>query len=226
MHSTQRSAGQPHSPLLALPPELRNHIWHYAVTLDESVGPQHKLELSRSNHLLNESEKQHVRRLSREPAITQVNRQVRAETLSCFYSQNTFGVRHVSGGDLLAVVQWLAIVGENTKYIKRIIINGMMNDRKSTAKSGQVDVAYRITLVDIEAAPLACVTYAISADVTYASRIAENCRILVQGFLDATKVAWLDVGEWELVIGYVFDFLDHEKGLENPSTCAKSPSRD
>ncbi|KAK4544785.1 hypothetical protein LTR36_004034 [Oleoguttula mirabilis] len=221
MDQAQPSTEPQQSRLLTLPPELRNDIWRYAVTADEPVGPQHKLQLNRFYDTFTEAEREHERLLSREAAIIQVNQQVRAETRGLYYSENTFGVKHIGKGDLQTAVQWLAIVGDNTKHIRQMVVNVKMDDWNTMPPPQDMDVAYRFTLADGDAGVVAHASFDVERpeDIDpYArivcTRVVEFNRGQMQSLLDEVQLCGLQVAHWELVFKHVFEVSDGEEETE------------
>jgi hypothetical protein len=69
------------SPLLDLPPELRNHIFELAVAAPDGVV---RVDFSDS--------KLDVYKQTRQPALTRVSRHLRAQALPMYYHLNTFNI--------------------------------------------------------------------------------------------------------------------------------------
>ena len=100
--------------LLDLPSELRETIYHHAVlndTKDVTMLPDFKCynnEISAS-----------------QPALCQVNRQLRREVLPIFYGSNLFLAQLDNLSDLLATNEWLTAIGdENVGNLKRLALCG------------------------------------------------------------------------------------------------------
>ncbi|KAK8075611.1 hypothetical protein PG997_010274 [Apiospora hydei] len=88
-------------PFLSLPPELRNMVYYLALgDLRASYGPTTCTALA-------------------PPALTQTNRQVRAETLSLYYSQNRFHFTLPLPGGPSAFERWCAAMAPHFPYITR-----------------------------------------------------------------------------------------------------------
>ena len=98
-------------PFLSLPPEIRNHI--YDLTLP-SFPQKHIYIIQSAANLA-------------QPALTRVNKQLRAETLSYYYSCNHFQI-YTSGS--LYAVHWLKSIGScNRKCIRRLTICSWVGTR-------------------------------------------------------------------------------------------------
>ncbi|KAK7961820.1 uncharacterized protein PG986_002645 [Apiospora aurea] len=90
-------------PFLSLPPELRNMIYYLALgDLKISYGPTTCTALA-------------------PPALTQTNRQARAETLSLYYSQNSFHFALPLPGGPSAFERWCAAMAPHFPLITRCI---------------------------------------------------------------------------------------------------------
>jgi hypothetical protein len=84
-----------HSPFAKLPPELRNQIWELSNTAPSSLALDNRHRFSTEstplqNRYIDSTTSKHI-------AITQTCRKIRNETLSMFYSINTFEIRIDSG---------------------------------------------------------------------------------------------------------------------------------
>jgi hypothetical protein len=99
------------SPLLSLPFELRAQIFHHALS-----HPPH-LVTFRLDHV----QAQYYTSATPLPALTRVNRQIRAETLPLFFQRNTF-VLHAEEPKILDAKAWLRsnIVGEYLGDFRRL----------------------------------------------------------------------------------------------------------
>lgn len=108
---------QAQSRLMALPAELRVWIWSYSVVADD----QEPLRISR----LSTSACYYQRNATaRQPPLTEVNRQIRAEALPIFYAENSFEVITFDYQEVFAdeAFLWLKSVGKHATLLKGLDI--------------------------------------------------------------------------------------------------------
>ena len=97
-----------------LPPELRDQIYEYIV-----LKPRTTITML-TNHACVQSEVS-----AGQPALSYVNKQLRAETLPLFYSSNTFLAEVSDIYDLEIAKQWLAAIGDsNVRHLRRVALCG------------------------------------------------------------------------------------------------------
>ncbi|KAF2481547.1 hypothetical protein BDY17DRAFT_190189 [Neohortaea acidophila] len=91
--------------LLSLPPELRDEIYTYIVDTptDNIAAFEGQQELAQSRHLRN---------VAAQPAISRVNKEIRAEVLPLFYKRNDFLVELSQPADLELAKRWLQAIGD------------------------------------------------------------------------------------------------------------------
>ncbi|KAK6390286.1 hypothetical protein LTR65_005661 [Meristemomyces frigidus] len=107
------------SPLLALPPELRNRIYKLALVQQYSIDLL-PLRTSATDHPISCAAQQ--------PPLTLTSRQIRQESLALFYAANTFevyafGIGPVFFMDLRHILRWCVKIGSaNRRAMGRIVV--------------------------------------------------------------------------------------------------------
>lgn len=124
------------SRLLALPPELRDLIFEYALTSSRPIVTFRLDTYQRDSF-----------EEATQPALTRVNRQLRLETLSVFYACNAF-VLHTEGAKLDDAREWLCC---NEAYLKtmrhfEIWIRHITRRSANPASHGAVGLSVRRSL--------------------------------------------------------------------------------
>ena len=145
--TTQPSSGLNQCKFLKLPPELRNHIYDLALVEEQpfrfpacrqsEIGP-----LSFKDTWLNEckslDDRQRVVRRSvdlvKQPGVTRTCKEIRNESLSVFYGNNTFIIREHEKWEasyaLLVGEKWLlAIRHKNRTLLKSLYISHQLKNR-------------------------------------------------------------------------------------------------
>lgn len=89
--------------LTKLPPELRNRIYAYLLEHDEPL-------------VVTTPWLDNLMTAVMVPAISQTSRQLRADTLSLFYSSNTF-TAYIENFNLRPLIDWLHVVDPNCRHV-------------------------------------------------------------------------------------------------------------
>ncbi|KAK5123754.1 hypothetical protein LTR85_002390 [Meristemomyces frigidus] len=114
-------ASEIHSRLLGLSAELRNRIWLYSI----SVEPQTSVECQQEPA----SPSTTSRKPSEDaltPSLTQACRQTRSEALPIFLSSHSITIDYTELGGRDRVVHWLAFLGPNARYLRRLKVLGVL----------------------------------------------------------------------------------------------------
>ncbi|KAK5682239.1 hypothetical protein LTS10_005365 [Elasticomyces elasticus] len=110
------------SRLLALPAELRSHIWELVllpkVFNGDSTVHGYALTVTKWNEDYRLEDGDKVQ--GAQPPITRVNRQLRSETLPTFYNLNTFEVDQSSYNKRDKSMLWLRSQGESAAHIRSL----------------------------------------------------------------------------------------------------------
>ena len=105
---------KPSRGLLDLPPELRDQIYEYLVLKQRNTITMLPNYGSFQSPVS-----------AAQPAICCVNRQIRAETLPMFYSNNLFLAEVSDSTDLAIAKNWLVVIGdENIRHLRRLALCG------------------------------------------------------------------------------------------------------
>jgi len=99
--------------LLALPPELRNRIWTYALAPAKPFVLPDQLKFGTTGRAVSHHAQQ--------PALAQTSYQLRSETLPMFYNLNTFTVHGSSArGCTQSARIWLAGIDSNAAHLRSV----------------------------------------------------------------------------------------------------------
>ena len=137
------------TPLLELPPELRNRIFELVVvsTYPRQANFYPRLEPSlRYNHLGSRNKPQRALASPMQPNLTSVNRQIRAETLQVLYARNNFlfsardfDARVGTGHGRRELKQWLDLFF-NDIALKHVEHVSWLFDREDQSPTVRVDI--------------------------------------------------------------------------------------
>lgn len=117
--------------LLDLPKELRDAIFSHIL-----LKPQNTITMLSNSHCFRSEVS------AAQPTISQVSRQLRAETLPVFYGSNRFLAELGDPEDLDTAKNWLGAIGDqNVRFLRHLVLSGWT--RKARNQDGNLSGMYR-----------------------------------------------------------------------------------
>lgn len=110
--------------LLAMPAELRNRIWHYALGAGKEVRPGRgwSISVDVNYNMIQRITIDEPLSYHQQPALVQLNRQIRYESRPIYYATDVFLFHLFSKLDVTYWMRWWAALGSDTKHIRRLKI--------------------------------------------------------------------------------------------------------
>ncbi|KAK5698376.1 hypothetical protein LTR17_023711 [Elasticomyces elasticus] len=188
-------------PLLALPPEIRNAIWELVLV---SRDPREEYDA----YYIIDAGNCYV------AAITQVNKQIRSETLGMFYESSRFFAGTDGCYGLADCIGWLARIGRSAvRHIRCIRVD-------TTRVSGVMGSAKTF---DLDLGATAWSDAVLAKDI--AGNSVEDSQCLEMGLEEAVRPLWVrkcegevDIGDWQVLFRAIHAVMDRYHGPKDQSS--------